>query len=153
MQVREKKGNASAAIDDIAEFILDKFPGKESGIVYCFSRKECEQVWFLTTTIEIWGCFHKLSYSEEHLLQFGHVYFQICVCLSMSVFMVKTIKLCITDVIGSFNLHWFYLWIMIWMGSSGGSRAAKSWDFSSTLSCWHGCCSKVFCAYTVCIYY
>jgi ATP-dependent DNA helicase Q1 len=44
MQVREKKGNASAAIDDIAEFILDKFPGKESGIVYCFSRKECEQV-------------------------------------------------------------------------------------------------------------
>jgi len=43
-EVREKKGNASAAIDDIAEFILDKFPGKESGIVYCFSRKECEQV-------------------------------------------------------------------------------------------------------------
>lgn len=43
-EVREKKANGSAAIDDIASFILDKYSKKESGIVYCFSRKECEQV-------------------------------------------------------------------------------------------------------------
>jgi superfamily II DNA helicase RecQ len=42
--VREKKASGSAAIDDIASFILDKYSKKESGIVYCFSRKECEQV-------------------------------------------------------------------------------------------------------------
>lgn len=32
-------------IDEIAEYIKESFPIKESGIVYCFSRKECEQVW------------------------------------------------------------------------------------------------------------
>lgn len=31
-------------IDEIADFIRGSYPNKESGIVYCFSRKECEQV-------------------------------------------------------------------------------------------------------------
>ncbi|KAL2629458.1 hypothetical protein R1flu_014144 [Riccia fluitans] len=43
-EVREKKSNASAAIDDIADFIRGEYTEKESGIVYCFTRKECEQV-------------------------------------------------------------------------------------------------------------
>jgi ATP-dependent DNA helicase Q1 len=44
LQVREKKATGSGAIDDIAEFIADFYPGNQSGIVYCFSRRECEQV-------------------------------------------------------------------------------------------------------------
>ncbi|OAE23294.1 hypothetical protein AXG93_745s1160 [Marchantia polymorpha subsp. ruderalis] len=43
-EVREKKSNASAAIDDIADFIRGGYTEKQSGIVYCFTRKECEQV-------------------------------------------------------------------------------------------------------------
>ncbi|KAL3687443.1 hypothetical protein R1sor_013752 [Riccia sorocarpa] len=43
-EVREKKSNATAAIDDIADFIRGEYTEKESGIVYCFTRKECEQV-------------------------------------------------------------------------------------------------------------
>lgn len=39
-------------IDEIAEFILSSYPNKESGIVYCFSRKECEQV---RVAISIWS--------------------------------------------------------------------------------------------------
>jgi ATP-dependent DNA helicase Q1 len=43
-EVREKNATGSGAIDDIAEFIADFYPGNQSGIVYCFSRRECEQV-------------------------------------------------------------------------------------------------------------
>ncbi|CAM6096594.1 unnamed protein product [Calypogeia fissa] len=43
-EIRQKQTNASGAIDDIAEFIKEEYTKKESGIVYCFSRRECEQV-------------------------------------------------------------------------------------------------------------
>lgn len=43
-QVREKSSVGKVVVDEIAEFISGSYPNKESGIVYCFSRKECEQV-------------------------------------------------------------------------------------------------------------
>ncbi|KAH9320595.1 hypothetical protein KI387_015234, partial [Taxus chinensis] len=43
-EVREKSSNGMAVIDDIADFIRASYKNKESGIVYCFTRKECEQV-------------------------------------------------------------------------------------------------------------
>ncbi|GAV89709.1 DEAD domain-containing protein/Helicase_C domain-containing protein/HRDC domain-containing protein/RQC domain-containing protein [Cephalotus follicularis] len=42
--VREKSSVGKVVIDEIAEFIQESYPNKESGIVYCFSRKECQQV-------------------------------------------------------------------------------------------------------------
>ncbi|KAK7309483.1 hypothetical protein RJT34_06241 [Clitoria ternatea] len=42
--VREKSSVGKVVIDEIAEFIEESYPNNESGIVYCFSRKECEQV-------------------------------------------------------------------------------------------------------------
>ncbi|XP_062146519.1 ATP-dependent DNA helicase Q-like 2 isoform X1 [Alnus glutinosa] len=42
--VREKSSVAKVVIDEIAGFIHESYPNNESGIVYCFSRKECEQV-------------------------------------------------------------------------------------------------------------
>lgn len=43
-KVQEKSSVAKVVIDEIADFIQGSYPNKESGIVYCFSRKECEQV-------------------------------------------------------------------------------------------------------------
>ena len=39
-----KSSVGKVVIDNIVEFIQSSYPNGESGIVYCFSRKECEQV-------------------------------------------------------------------------------------------------------------
>lgn len=42
--VRSKSSVGKVVVDEIAEFIQESYSNSESGIVYCFSRKECEQV-------------------------------------------------------------------------------------------------------------
>ncbi|KAK8472147.1 hypothetical protein PHAVU_002G126800 [Phaseolus vulgaris] len=42
--VKEKSSVGKVVIDEIAQFIQESYPNNKSGIVYCFSRKECEQV-------------------------------------------------------------------------------------------------------------
>ncbi|CAA7061241.1 unnamed protein product [Microthlaspi erraticum] len=42
--VREKSPVGKVVVDEIAEFIRESYSNNESGIVYCFSRKECEQI-------------------------------------------------------------------------------------------------------------
>ncbi|CAN6194209.1 unnamed protein product [Urochloa humidicola] len=43
-KVYEKSPVGKVVIDEIANFIGESYPNNESGIVYCFSRRECEQV-------------------------------------------------------------------------------------------------------------
>ncbi|XP_011028013.1 PREDICTED: mediator of RNA polymerase II transcription subunit 34 [Populus euphratica] len=42
--VRSKSSVGKVVVDEIADFIQESYSNSESGIVYCFSRKECEQV-------------------------------------------------------------------------------------------------------------
>ncbi|XVE53924.1 hypothetical protein DITRI_Ditri03aG0041000 [Diplodiscus trichospermus] len=42
--VREKSSVGKVVIDEIADYIKESYPNKESGIIYCFSKKDCEQV-------------------------------------------------------------------------------------------------------------
>ncbi|KFK44908.1 hypothetical protein AALP_AA1G318600 [Arabis alpina] len=42
--VREKSAVGKVVVDEIAEFIRESYSNNKSGIVYCFSRKECEQI-------------------------------------------------------------------------------------------------------------
>ncbi|XP_010478886.1 PREDICTED: mediator of RNA polymerase II transcription subunit 34 isoform X2 [Camelina sativa] len=42
--VREKSAVGKVVVDEIADFIRESYSNNESGIVYCFSRKECEQI-------------------------------------------------------------------------------------------------------------
>ncbi|KAL8161805.1 hypothetical protein V2J09_013294 [Rumex salicifolius] len=41
--VREKSSVAKNVVDDVVDFIKGSYPKSESGIVYCFTTKECEQ--------------------------------------------------------------------------------------------------------------
>lgn len=50
-QVREKPSVGKMVIDEIAKFIQHSYPNSESGIVYCFSRRECEQVCIHTSSL------------------------------------------------------------------------------------------------------
>ncbi|KAG0498714.1 hypothetical protein HPP92_003405 [Vanilla planifolia] len=43
-KVQEKSSVGKVVIEQIAEYIRSSYCNKESGIIYCFSRKECEQV-------------------------------------------------------------------------------------------------------------
>lgn len=43
-KVHEKSSVGKAVVDEIADFIRVSYPNQQSGIVYCFTRKECEQV-------------------------------------------------------------------------------------------------------------
>ncbi|KAK3275384.1 hypothetical protein CYMTET_16481, partial [Cymbomonas tetramitiformis] len=43
-EVRPKKAQAAAAMEDISEEIMRRYQRSDSGIVYCLSQKECEQV-------------------------------------------------------------------------------------------------------------
>ncbi|XP_078158621.1 RECQ helicase L2 isoform X2 [Carex rostrata] len=43
-KVHDKSSVGKNVVDEIADYIKGSYPNKESGIVYCFSRKECEQI-------------------------------------------------------------------------------------------------------------
>ena len=42
-EVRQKNSNAKKVVDDIHKFITDNFDG-ESGIIYCFSKKDSQEL-------------------------------------------------------------------------------------------------------------
>ncbi|MDP2434664.1 MAG: ATP-dependent DNA helicase RecQ [archaeon] len=62
-EVRKKKG-AKATVDEIAEFIQTCYP-RESGIVYCFSRKETETVAAALSERGVSSTFYHANLSSE----------------------------------------------------------------------------------------
>ena len=67
--MREKSSVGKVVIDEIAEYIQESYPNNESGIVYCFSRKECEQVRVIPTCVTF-NIFMTAFYYFERVKEF-----------------------------------------------------------------------------------